>query len=471
MKTKFLKIITLVFCMALFLTGCATVSDVLDKNGKQIYFEDPVYFQGQVARVGDYLYYANAYVDVTTEDGFNYAENAKVAYLNRINLDEIKFADDVWDENYDHTSPLGIEKVNGEKLVGYQNQQMYAYGNYLYFTSASVHKTEDMLNEFDKISLFRVAFNGDGLTEIGTFGNDENSTITLQKGSDDKVYFVVVAPSENGSEKELEAGDDEKVYDIISIEVGDGIGQQRILVEDVEDAVVADETSTKRDVVYTYAPEQEGLVSAVASVDFATGDISSHDAGGEQEINLIDRVGDEVFYSYKNEVYFKNVTIAGTFSASNGQRFYSAPSISEIEKIGNGYIFKGTSSLIYKESLTSSSTALISSADYAGSQVLFVDGEYIYISSTSEIARITVEGEKEVLVSGMTIVAGQCGYDGDYVYFYAKRGELKVPEGEEVEDSTEGEEETEEVVDNNQYLYQVDKNGNIQLLSYVEDKE
>ena len=34
MKTKFLKIITLVFCMALFLTGCATVSDVLDKNGK-----------------------------------------------------------------------------------------------------------------------------------------------------------------------------------------------------------------------------------------------------------------------------------------------------------------------------------------------------------------------------------------------------------------------------------------------------
>lgn len=470
MKTKFLKIVTLVFCMALFLTGCATVSDVLDKNGKQIYFEDPVYFQGQVAKVGDYLYYANAYVDVSTEGSFNYEESAKVAYLNRINLEDIKFADDVWDENYDHTSPLGIEKVNGDKLVGYQNQQMYAYGSYLYFTSASVHKTEDMLNEFDKISLFRVAFNGDGLTEIGTFGNDENSTITLQKGSDGKAYFVIVAPSENGSEKETATDEENKVYDIISIQVGDSIGKQQILVEDVEDAVVADNTSTKRDVVYTYAPDEENLVSAISSVDFATGDITIHDGGGEEAVNLIDRVGDEVFYSYKNEVYFKNVNIAGTFSASNGQRFYSAPSISEIEKVGNGYIFKGTSTLIYKESLTASSKALISSADYAGSQVLFVDGEYIYISSTSEIARITVEGEKEVLVSGMTIVAGQCGYDGDYVYFYANRGELQIPEGEEPEQSSDGEE-TEEVVDNNQYLYQVDKNGNIQLLSYIEDKE
>lgn len=468
MKTKFLKIMTLVFCMALFLTGCGTVSDVLDKNGKQIYFDEPVYFQGQVAKVGDYLYYANAYVDVTTE-GFNYEDNAKIAYLNRINLEEIAFDEDVWDENYDHTSPLGIEKVN-DKLVGYQNQNMYAYGSYLYFTSASVHKTEDMLNEFDKISLFRIAFNGDGLTEIGTFGNDENSTITLQKGSDGKCYFVVVAPSENGSEKELEAGDETNVYDIISIEVGDNVGKQEILVEDVQQAVVADKTSANRDVVYTYAPEEENLVSAIASVDFATGDITSHDKGGENQITLIDRVGDDVFYSYKNEVYFKNVKIAGTFSAGNGQRFYSAPSISEIEKIGNGYIFKGTSALIYKESLTSSSSALISAADYSGCQVLFVDGEYIYISSTSEIARITVEGEKEVLVSGMTIVAGQCGYDGDYVYFYANRGELQIPEGEETEDTAEGEE-TEEVVDNNQYLYQVDKNGNVQLLSYIKDAE
>lgn len=467
MKHKFLKIMTLVFCMALFLTGCATVSDVFDQNGKEIYFDDPAYFQGQVAKIGDYLYYANAYVDVTSE-GFSYEENAKVAYLNRINLSDIKFADDVLDVNYDHSSPLGIEKVNGDKLVGYQNQQMYAYGSYLYFTSANIHKTEDMLNEYEKVSLFRVKFNGDGLEEIGTFGNDENSTITLQKGSDGKCYFVVVAPSENGSEKELEAGENEKVYDIFSIEVGNSVGGQKVLVEDVLSAVVADQTSTVKDVVYTFAPEDENLVSAISSVDFATGELTVHDRGGQQEITLIDRIGDDVFYSYKNEVYFKNVKTAGTFSASNGQRFYSAPSISELEKVGNGYIFKGTSALIYKESLTSTSTALIQSADYASSQVLFVDGEYIYISSASEISRITVEGEKEILVKDMTIVSGQCGYDGDYVYFYANRGELELADGEVEEDS---DEETEEVVDNNQYLYQVDKNGNIQLLSFIEDKE
>ena len=35
-RVNLLKIFILVFCIALFLTGCATVSDVKDKNGKNV---------------------------------------------------------------------------------------------------------------------------------------------------------------------------------------------------------------------------------------------------------------------------------------------------------------------------------------------------------------------------------------------------------------------------------------------------
>ncbi|MBO5394787.1 MAG: hypothetical protein J6A28_02655 [Clostridia bacterium] len=55
----------------------------------------------------------------------------------------------------------------------------------------------------------------------------------------------------------------------------------------------------------------------------------------------------------------------------------------------------------------------------------------------------------------MTIISGECGYDGQYIYFYAKRGKL-----EEVEEQPE---------DSKHYLYQADKNGNIQLLAQVEE--
>ena len=70
MKKKLLKIFAIIFCATLFLTGCATVSDVKDNNGDKIYFAEPVYFEGQVAKVGDYLYYGNGYGDITT-DAFN----------------------------------------------------------------------------------------------------------------------------------------------------------------------------------------------------------------------------------------------------------------------------------------------------------------------------------------------------------------------------------------------------------------
>ena len=70
MKKHILKIVALVFCMALFLTGCATVGDV-KVNGKLANYKDVQYYQGQVVKVGDYIYYGNGYT-ASDSDGFSY---------------------------------------------------------------------------------------------------------------------------------------------------------------------------------------------------------------------------------------------------------------------------------------------------------------------------------------------------------------------------------------------------------------
>lgn len=445
-KKNLIKGLALVCGMGLCLAGCgAPLSDITDKNGNNLSYSEPVYYQGQVARVGDYLFYGNAYADISADD-FNYDSEKELAYMSRLNLTDIAFGEDVADDNYKHSSPNGIEKVNGDKLVGYKNQEMFVFGEYVYFTSANIHKTSSMKNDYSRVSLFRIKFNGDGLEEIGTYTHDDKSTITLQKGSDGNYYFVIVCPAEKATEEEA------TTYDVYSVQVGSSVGKEKKIVSKALSVVVADQDASAKTVVYTFDPESDRMNCAVKAVDFANETETTLDPGLEETITLIDRVGDVALYSYENEVYYKNVSTNGTLVPSIDQLFFSAPTIGEVEKVGQGYVFKGTSALVYKESLSAQAERLATSTEYT--DMLFADGDYVYLSNASTIIRKSVnEKETETLVSEMTIISGQCGYDGDYIYFYAQRGKL---EGEESEET-----------DTNYYLYQADKNGNIQLLSQV----
>ena len=89
MKKKFLKLFAMIFSVALLVTGCATVSNVYDENGDPIYFETPTFFGGQVAKIGNYLYYANGYTDASA-DSFDYNTAAQTGYLARIDLSTLR---------------------------------------------------------------------------------------------------------------------------------------------------------------------------------------------------------------------------------------------------------------------------------------------------------------------------------------------------------------------------------------------
>lgn len=441
MKTKFLKIFAVIFSVALLLTGCATVSNVYDKNGNPIYFDEISYFGGQVAKIGDYLYYANGYTDASG-DSFDYDQAAKTGYLSRIDLSkDFVFDSEIEDSNKKDSSPENIEKVS-DRFVGYQNQDMFALGSYLYFTSTNTHKTSSLEYDYSRVTLFRVAFNGDNLKEIYTTRYDDKSEITVQKGSDGNYYYIICA--QNSDEE----------YELSSIKIGDNIGERKVLAQSVESFVMPDENSTIKEILYT-TTNDDGEIE-IKSVNFANSQTKDFSYSENIEISLVDRCGDIVFYTADKlnadiEVFYKDLTLTDNHFDGD-KRFYSADSISKVMKVGEGYCFLSSNgSLIYK-TLDGSSKKIISSEETF--DLLFENNGWIYYSTTTEINRISVVDLSEENVVTMTeIVSGTYGFSDGYIYYFAK-----------LENQTSSD--TEESTDENYYLYRapIDGTMNYQLI-------
>ncbi len=455
MKRNIFKIFALIFCVSLLMTGCATVSNV-KINGKDAYYKDLQYNKGQVLVVGDYLYFGNGYTS-SSEEGFDYDDAKKTGYMSRLNLNKtLTFDDKVSDVKKPYSTPKQVEKVNDKKLVGFQNQDMFALGGYIYFASANTHKTSDMKNDYTQVSLFRMKYNGDGLKELvknSAFKQGEGSTITVQKGSDNNYYYIIVEPAENDT------------FTIKTLKIGDKIGKIKTIVKDVKSYAIADENSTQKNIIYTTSSEQTQETTAVKAVDFASGKVTDLDNGNAgTTVKFMGRAGDVVFYAYTRkatepEVYFKDLLSSDNyFNAPLAERFWTASSISNIQKAEDGYIFKTSEgALIYKE-LTSKAVRLMDSEDF--SDILFVEGDYVYTSSSKSIKRIsTINREIESILSldEKELVSGQCGYDGTYIYYFSQ-----ILDVEDIENPDDENEEKES--DENYYLFRTDKFGNSQLI-------
>lgn len=434
--------------MALFFTGCATVSDV-KVGGKKVYYDNAQYYQGQVVKVGDYIYYGNGYT-ASDSDGFSYKKAKKSGYLARLNVqDEFSYAGDVKQVNKKYTSPKGIEKVNKDKLVGFQYQEMFALGGYIYFTSANTHKTSDMITDNSKVSLFRVKYNGDDCKEIvknSAFKTGEGSAITLQQGSDGNYYFLIAEPT------------DESTFTIKSLKVGDKIGELKTIVKNAKSYVLADDTSTVKNVVYTVDAEKQQTTTQVKAKDFATGEEITLDNGeAGSETKLLDRVGDRIFYSYTmdsvTEIYQISATSGNGFAGTSNKFFYSASKISDVHKAGDGYVFKTEGGALMFSTIGSTTDPVLLAESSEWSDILFTENDYVYLSNSTSIKRVsTIDKQIQTIVEVADMVSGQCGYVDGYIYFYSKLGELELEEGEE------------QPSDDNYYMFRTDMQGNIKLV-------
>lgn len=421
-KKNILKVCGLVLALPLVLAGCATVGDVIDPaTKKSIYFEDVTYFGGSAAKIGDYLYYGNTYISVS-DSSFNYNNAASEGYLGRLNLTSGITADG--------RAPQGnLEKVN-DKLAGYDNQYMFAYQNYLYFTSANTHKTSDLKNDYSRVSMFRVKFNGDGMSELFTTKYDTQSFIKTTVGSDGNAYIVTYAKTDSTE------ADRTDTYDISVMKIGDNLGSREVVAQKVTSAVVdTNKDSADKNIIYAKASEKGQSTTEVFSLDIASKQTTKLETRAGSSTSLIAKVDDQLFYSYNyrtsgNEVYKTNLKSFDGVIGSETDKFYAYTSISNVyhvaanDPVFDGYVFVGSSSLMYQNSRTGSIVRLLDSSEF--SNILFVDGNYIYFSNSTSIGRISFkpntsgEYKKQTLVTMDNIISGKYAYIDGYIYFYSK---------------------------------------------------
>lgn len=457
MKKNIIKIMTIVCAFAFILTGCATVGNIPNPN------KELIYNGGGVVQVGSHLYFGNAYTPVGDSDtGFAYDDNAKISYMNRLNLE----GDFGTSENYE--SPKGSEKVN-KKVVGYENQYMFVLGDYIYFTSANTHKSSSLENKYKLVSFFRSKLNGDGLKEIFTTNqfDSANGKITTMQAKDGNYYLVVF----DGQE-------------LSTIKLGNKLGKRKVICKEVLSVALPHESDeyTVREIYYTTNHKGEDGENTseidIFSVDLVSGEsVKRGNAGRGANVKFLDRVGDTVFYTNSatiggaNECYYEDISRTQTFTGGN--RFYANPSISKVMLVSpndpssEGYVFVSNGGIMYKNTAQSNVGAQLLLANSNYSDVLFVKCDYVYCSNTSGIYRISVKNKSlETVVELESLVSGKVSYAGDYLYFYAG---LKIDEEESTEGGEENsdEEKVEYEEDNNSYMYRVklDGNGGYQMLS------
>ncbi len=474
----------MVFCVALFLTGCATVSHPLDGNGNKIEYEDIHYNQGQVLKIGDYLYFGNGYVASDGSD-FDYDDSTEYTFLSRINTSErLKFDESVSSSKWATTTPNGVEVVNDDKVFGSQLQNMFALGEYIYFAAPNEHKTKDMESDYTKVSLFRMKFDGSKVKELvknTAFSIGSTGKLTVQKGNDGNYYYIIVEEGENST------------FTIKSLKIGNKIGEINTLAENVTSYAIADENSTQKNVLFTVADEDRAMATQIIkAVDFEGGEPVEIDRGlASSTTKFVGRAGDVVFYYYKHQatakdaIYFKHMEESDYpmfeyenekdgykpqngetsikdehFSPADSQFFYSATTISQLQQISNGYIFKTEGGALMYSELGKGTKCIFSDTEFT--DLLFTENDYVYVSNATSIKRASVDysDSKEEIITVTDMVSGKCGYDGQYIYFYSK---IEKPEEEEEDESEVVDGKKEEVIDN-YYMHRVDKNGNLQLL-------
>ncbi len=452
MKKRVFKIFSLLFVFALLLTtGCATVGNISND------YDGVIYNGGQTAQVGDYLYFANSYkaVDSNKED-YAYSANSEVAYLNRINVNQ-NFGNKLH-------SPKGSEKVNS-KVVGYENQYMFVLGDFIYFTSPNTHKVTDedrvLHNAYDLVSLFRSRLNGDGFEELLTTENFDasKSQFRVLQGYDKEYYLIVF----DGT-------------DLMSLKLGNKVGGKVVIAEDVQSLAMPNETDSYefKEILYTIKSKENDSEVEVYSYNYASGTRRKASAASEGT-KFVGRDGDDVFYTntsktgayqtYKRKL-LKNAVLS--FTGPQSEVFYDTANITNITRVSSGdamaegYVFVGgnSKSLMYKNTRTNETAQALLTSD-AYSNLLFVDGDYVYYSSTTGLYRISVKNKQAETIIEMTdILDSKASHSGNYIYFYAKLQKDELDDNEYEEDD-------------NYYLYRVQKErgiGGYQILSTFERK-
>ena len=463
----------LLFCgllISIALAGCATVGNIKNTSS------DILYDGGSAVLVNDYLYYGNAFSDTTAySTAKDYKNDAKFAYLNRINTKNIET------DGKDY-SPKNTEKVSNE-IVAHSNKFVFVLGDYIYYATPNLQQFKSNGTPsyfFNYTTFYRSKLNGDGLKKIYTTNGAVSSLEILKY--ENKYYIVMLAGG-----------------DLIRIEIGKSV-KSKTLASDVTSVALPktfqeNNPSSSLDwngkILYTtseYDSNEQISRNYVKSISILGEDDEKYALKLGQTVNFVGREKDIVFYtssgsstSQTTETYvldFSKKIGAGAFGNSSDRVYQN--SATKFSAVGSstttfGYTFINSDNKLGY--LTSSKTTgvykfMLGEEEISYSNVLGVYGTRVLISSSTNIyvadiakpfhtsASGALEIECEKVVEMTSIYSGAIyAFDGEYVYFYA--GLETIEELEEESDTT-------------NYLYRANVNKpnekEYQLLSLTKNK-
>lgn len=421
--------------VALLLTGCGPTLTNVDNPSKEI-----IYVAGGSAlSVGGYTYFANGFVQKSVyesaTDGYgeavqyDYSSHSNYSFLARVKQGVVA-------DNGADFSPSNVERVNGEnKVAGFQDQDMFIIGQNLYFTSTSTHRNDKNIHNYNNITLWRTALNGgDRPEEIFSTSYFTGGKFAPVGDSQSGYYWICYTGAYNSTaDSTAYANPPDFSGKLFSIKVGDGANPSKEIASHVSGVAFPDanEIGTNKSIFYTTS-------DGVFSIDYAGSQEAKKYNSASETITLVDMIKDKVFFTTTQDstaTYVRDVA-----GISNGQTFNDRTlfvrnsSISNIQFVCEGdntyegYIYTsgGDSGIKYLHAGNTISHPLVNSDSFT--DFLFVDGDYVYLSSASEIMRVSIKAVGDTALTPTTIVSmgdsmimsGEFGYDGKYIYFFSK---------------------------------------------------
>lgn len=457
MKKKYVNLLTLTLAvgLAFSFTGCSSNNDGIINNQTGIVFNG-----GGVVSLGDELFYANGFVqgvagfdNESTSEYNNAKKHSYLAQTNLKNYNGTKF------ENASETKNLASH------IAGFENAYMFAYGDYVYYATPSLHKTKENKQLFDHIVVSRVSLKNGKVEEVFE-AKDSTEKYQIKAVNYNSKGYLLIFDGKN----------------VESIQLGNNCNTKTISTSATSVAFPDENQEFDGQIYFTENREDEnGNIAFKANVETGTKTKVCQENG--KTIKFISKVDEFVFFT-ENESQTKILntkTQQGSFNSS-ATEFYPF-AISDVKRIASnstrefGFVFtsnqSGVSQIMYLNQFENNlngmeSEILVSSEDAFSSFIAIFEGDYYYSTENGIYRKSVLEGEmeegvfgKDVILEDQTIQKNFFGYDFNVVndknsqvaniYFYSQRIY------EELSDEN-AEEETVEQNDTNQYLYSVSVN-------------
>lgn len=440
------KIVILLFCVAclgIIFTGCTSITQIKNENNELIIEK------GAITRVGDYLFYANAYSS-SVSDSTSISSANSLSNLKRVNLSTLT-------SEGANISPDAIDTI-ANYCVGFEKSYMFTLGQSIYFVAPQKMYLKDTSGKdivSYNTSLFKVSVNGGTVKEIERYKGTLEGISVIKNGNN---YYVlsnvsgVVDGESTVNKLYLLNLSNDKVNEIASEIASVAMPEDGIVIDYIyytkTESIGATNNST-----YIYSiSEQKNIVEKLAQSNAVT---------------FIKQTSDSVYYTTTSGLRSIKST-AKNYDNSTLEYSSNSVSISNLSYLTlsdsmSGILFVNNESLLFSTNngitnilnvINSELNLELTTDDFlfaSGTKIFFMTESKIYVCSLYNLVQsgkniITAQIEKSnILTSGY-------GYDGENLYFYAQI------------DVSEEESESEDYVENtNYYLHMANLEGNIKI--------